>query len=722
MVFMKKQIHLLCSKKKSGSFELLRKAAKYAVGVEVLIHVWNKKSGDNGDGSVIMNSIFPPVYHNMGPSIVGHIAAEAGEGDRVLEKWSEKLGIEGFRAADVSAGLGDLFVVKEEGELVCVKRAAYLSAKVMNNVVVPKLQKVIDHNEKKKDVDRTVLDEIEEAILQPSVKAGVMLKSRNVDACCHPYFQSYRANDELTHYDSGDVIKCSVGSRYKGYCSYVARSFLVDPNPCQTRAYEVILKAQEAAIAALRPGSRVGAAYVAASSLIGLEAPYLVKHLTKSVGTGIGLELQESVLDLNGTNGRLVKAGMVFNVCLGLENLKGAGQNSFSLLLADTVVVCAEGAAVVTQSCSNAVQDVTYTLSEDSDHDNRGGGGEKEEEKESSLIMPEKESNWRQHLAEALAPRKAVSPPKKLKLLSRPLRSPGLWICHPHFGGVGIGRKRAGALEAHANGFRYVDQWPENTDANRDDIRDGSSDDSSYGSTDDSTDDDTDDDADDDANTGEEEEEEGGFPDIMFANIKLAFYYHTKSPYGLMMHFCLYNQIEVGNKMTTDIQFYVEAVDEKRVFRGEEDGKAPRGPKYLREWMKFVRYVNASCMGIEIEVLDPSLCIEGMLQGSESPSVFKVAGFNLVEMTSLPFLVVKCEDIKMMKFERFDVEEKQQKDFDVLIVLKGLNKDELRIESISYTSLDVVKELLSVHNVRVNLGGGGDAGEAGHVGDESKGC
>ncbi|XP_058100831.1 FACT complex subunit SPT16-like [Magnolia sinica] len=86
------------------------------------------------------------------------------------------------------------------------------------------------------------------------------------------------------------VIICAIGSRYNSYCSNIARTFLIDANAMQSKAYAVLLKAHEAAIGALKAGNKVSVVYQAAVSVVERDAPEFASHLTKSAGTGIGLE------------------------------------------------------------------------------------------------------------------------------------------------------------------------------------------------------------------------------------------------------------------------------------------------------------------------------------------------------------------------------------------------------------------------------------------------
>lgn len=77
----------------------------------------------------------------------------------------------------------------------------------------------------------------------------------------------------------------------------------------------------DAAIAALTPGSKASKSYQAAVDVVREEAPDLLPFLTKSGGTGIGIEFRETWLSLNEKNDLIVKEGMVFNVSLGFQNL-----------------------------------------------------------------------------------------------------------------------------------------------------------------------------------------------------------------------------------------------------------------------------------------------------------------------------------------------------------------------------------------------------------------
>ncbi|KAL5580412.1 hypothetical protein UlMin_012854 [Ulmus minor] len=835
MVFMTKQIHFLCSQKKVSLLDVVKKTAKEAVGVEVVMHVKAK----NDDGSALMDAIFRAIHAqakldgNESP-VAGYIAREAPEG-KLLETWADKLKNANFQLVDVANGLSDLLAVKDKEELVNVKKAAFLTTNVMNNIVVPKLENVID--EEKKVTHSVLMNDTEKAILEPS-KAGAKLKAENVDICYPPIFQSggefdlrpsAASNDELLYYDSASVIICAVGSRYKSYCSNVARTYLIDANPLQSKAYEVLLRAHDAAISELKPGNKVSAAYQAAFSIVEKDAPELVPNLTKSAGTGIGLEFRESALNLNAKNDRVVKAGMVFNVSLGLQNLKNQTNNSknqnFSMLLADTVIVDNDKAEVVTSKSSKAVKDVAYSFNEDDEEEDQklkgkaegngtdasmskttlrsdnhevtkeelrrqhqaelarqkneetarrlaGGGpgtGDNRatsktltdliayksvndlppsrdlmiqiDQRNEAVIFPIygsmvpfhvatirtvssqqdtnrncyiriifnvpgtpfsphdasslkfqgsiylKELSFRskdpRHISEVVqqikalrrqvvareserAERATLVTQEKLQLAGnrfKPIRLSDLWI-RPVFGGRG--RKIPGTLEAHANGFRY-------------------------------------------STTRQDER-----VDIMFGNIKHAFFQPAENEMITLLHFHLHNHIMVGNKKTKDVQFYVEVMDVVQTLGGgkrsaydpdeieEEQRERDRKNKINMDFQSFVNRVNdlwgqPQFGGLDLEFDQPlrELGFHGVPYKS---SAFIVPSSTcLVELVETPFLVVTLSEIEIVNLERVGL---GQKNFDMTIVFKDFKRDVLRIDSIPSTSLDGIKEWLDTTDIK----------------------
>ncbi|KZV47398.1 hypothetical protein F511_07812 [Dorcoceras hygrometricum] len=844
MVFMKKQVHFLCSQKKVSLLEVVKKSAKDAVGVEVIMHM----KGKSDDGTTSMDNIFRAVRaesrtDGFDVPVFGYIAREAPEG-RLLEMWDEKLKAANFQLTDVTNGFSDLFAVKDPTEITNLKKAAYLTSSVMKSFVVPKLEKVID--EEKKVTHSSLMDDTEKVILEPA-RIKVKLKAENVDICYPPIFQSgvefdlrpsASSNDENLFYDPNSVIICALGSRYNSYCSNAARTFLIDASPMQIKAYEVLLKAHEAAIAALKPGSKVSEVYLAALSVVEQEAPQMVPSLTKSAGTGIGLEFRESGLNLNSKNDRILKTGMVFNVSLGFQNLQmeiekgmetkrrkleteNPKTRKFSILLADTVIVGEHTLEVVTSRCSKSMKDVAYSLKEEEEELPRtkavpkgaetllskatlrsvnhevskeelrrqhqaalarrkneetarrlaGGGtggtshgpmkpsGEliayknindippprefmiQIDQKNEAILLPlygrmvpfhiatvksvssqqdtsrtcyirimfnvpgapfsQNDANLQKfqdsiyvkevsfhskdprHISEVVqliktlrrqvasresekAERATLVTQEKLQLAGakfKPIRLSDLWI-RPVFGGRG--RKLSGTLEVHTNGLRYA--------TSRSDER----------------------------------------VDIMFGNIKHAFFQPAEKEMITLLHFHLHNHIMVGNKKTKDVQFYVEVMDVVQTIGGgkrsaydpdeieEEQRERDRKNKISMDFQNFVSRVNdlwgqPQFKSLDLE-FDQPLRELGFHGVPHKSSAFIVPTSTcLVELIETPFVVITLNEIEIVNLERVGL---GQKNFDMTIVFKDFKRDVMRIDSIPTSSLDGIKEWLDTTDLK----------------------
>jgi Xaa-Pro aminopeptidase len=131
------------------------------------------------------------------------------------------------------------------------------------------------------------------------------------------------------------------GIIHKGYCSDMTRTvYLGQPRPNERAAYESVLQAQLAAVAAVTVGARCGDVDEAARSV--LRRAGLAEAFTHSTGHGVGLEIHESPRIGAGQTSRL-QAGMVITIEPGVY-LPG----QFGIRIEDMVAVTREGARVLT--------------------------------------------------------------------------------------------------------------------------------------------------------------------------------------------------------------------------------------------------------------------------------------------------------------------------------------------------------------------------------------
>jgi Xaa-Pro aminopeptidase len=141
----------------------------------------------------------------------------------------------------------------------------------------------------------------------------------------------------------GDLIRSDSSLRYRGYWSDIGRTrVLGEPSTEHRRTYEAIRAGQDAIVAAVRPGARVGDLFALAVDTIRRAGiPHFRRH---HVGHGIGLEMYESPLLVEGSDARL-EAGMVINVEVPYYE---SGYGGFQI--EETLLVTTTGCDVLTRA------------------------------------------------------------------------------------------------------------------------------------------------------------------------------------------------------------------------------------------------------------------------------------------------------------------------------------------------------------------------------------
>lgn len=156
-------------------------------------------------------------------------------------------------------------------------------------------------------------------------------------------FPHYRAADRIL--ESGDVVVLDFGGVLDGYCCDLTRTVSVGtPTAEAVRVHRAVLDAQQAAIAAVRPGIAASAVDAAARSL--LDSRGLGPAFGHGTGHGLGLEVHEEPRVSRpqvDTPPTLLEPGMVFTVEPGAY-LPGWG----GVRIEDDVLVTDAGCEVLT--------------------------------------------------------------------------------------------------------------------------------------------------------------------------------------------------------------------------------------------------------------------------------------------------------------------------------------------------------------------------------------
>ncbi|MCS7259632.1 MAG: aminopeptidase P family protein [Anaerolineae bacterium] len=139
----------------------------------------------------------------------------------------------------------------------------------------------------------------------------------------------------------GDAVIIDIGASLDHYKSDITRVVHIgEPPPAFLRAYEAVLRANEAARAAVKPG--VTAASIDRAARAVLEAAGYAEQFIHRTGHGLGLSVHEPPWIMAG-NEQPLEEGMVFSIEPGVYF---PGQ--FGIRIEDIVVVTASGAHTLT--------------------------------------------------------------------------------------------------------------------------------------------------------------------------------------------------------------------------------------------------------------------------------------------------------------------------------------------------------------------------------------
>lgn len=186
----------------------------------------------------------------------------------------------------------------------------------------------------------------------------VFLRSRGAPRLAFESIVASGPNGALPHAKPSDrrlgesggpeFVVFDYGAEVDGYCSDITRTLLVGtPTPRHVEVYQAVLRAQRAALAAIRPGVTGKEVDQVARDVLGQAG--LAERFTHSLGHSLGRVTHDGV-GFSPTSEVTLAPGMVLTVEPGvyLENWGG-------IRIEDDIVVTDEGCAVLTQSTKEMV-------------------------------------------------------------------------------------------------------------------------------------------------------------------------------------------------------------------------------------------------------------------------------------------------------------------------------------------------------------------------------
>ncbi|MCL7052039.1 hypothetical protein MKW94_017356, partial [Papaver nudicaule] len=178
--------------------------------------------------------------------------------------------------------------------------------------------------------------------------------------------------------------------------------------------------------------------------------------------------------------------------------------------------------------------------------------------------------------------------------------------------------------------------------------------------------------------------------DIMYSDVKHAFFQDGDQTVSSLLHFHLHNSIMVGKEMRKDIQFRMVHTTGKQTQMITD--RNPVMPKFAaevgRNWNKVPKLFWRK--------VEREYGFRGELPLKE-PRVFCLTGYCLVELVKAPPLVVTLEEVEIASLVLVEPEKTV---FNMTFVFKDFTSDVCQIYSIPVTELDAIKQKLDIRSVK----------------------
>jgi Xaa-Pro aminopeptidase len=179
-------------------------------------------------------------------------------------------------------------------------------------------------------------------------------------------------NSTVLHYDvldaqiqDGDVVVIDVGGEYGGYAADITRTLPANGKftERQREIYNIVLGAQNAAIAAVKPGAHL---YEGPNSLMAISRDYINTHGKDKAGQPLGKYYIHGVshhlgLDVHdpGDRNRALEPGMVVTVEPGIY----IPEEKLGVRIEDDVLVTADGYKIMSGKLPRTAEDVEAAMS-----------------------------------------------------------------------------------------------------------------------------------------------------------------------------------------------------------------------------------------------------------------------------------------------------------------------------------------------------------------------
>ncbi|XP_076171345.1 SPT16 homolog, facilitates chromatin remodeling subunit dre4 isoform X1 [Ptiloglossa arizonensis] len=381
MILAEESVSFLASKKKIEFLRKLENQKTDETGVPpVKLLVRDRNDEDKGN----FVKLIEVIKQSKKGKTLGVFSKENYPG-AFMDAWRAALKSESFDTVDVSAAAAYVMCPKEDAEILTVKKACLVSVDVFTKYLKDQIMEIIDSDKKVKH--SKLAEGVDAAITNKKYVTGVDVTQ--VDMCYPAIIQS-GGNYSLKFSVVSDkntlhfgVIVCSLGARYKSYCSNIVRTLLVNPTKTIEDNYNFLLLLEEEILKNLVSGVKISEVYEGGVKYVKEEKPAMLDHLTKNFGFAMGIEFRESSLLIGPKTHAVVRKGMVFNVNVGLSNLTNSEATDkegkvYALFVGDTVMVNEGQPATNLTPSKKKLKNVGIFVKDEEEEEEEGSGKENE--------------------------------------------------------------------------------------------------------------------------------------------------------------------------------------------------------------------------------------------------------------------------------------------------------------------------------------------------------
>lgn len=307
------------------------------------------------------------------PAVYAHLGSDSVWDGRIMGWVNEvraraRTGVAAPRdIADIHALLDDMRLIKDADELATMRRAAEISTGAHMRAMLAARAGVAEFQ-----IEAELLHEFRRLGAQSPAYTSIVASGAN--ACVLHYV----SNDATLK--AGDLLLIDAGCELDGYASDITRTFPVDGrfSAPQKAVYELVLAAQAAAIAEVKPGNLWNAPHDAAVKVLAqgfidlkllsgsmmevLEKESYRKYYMHRTGHWLGLDVHDAGDYKRDGQWRTLQPGMVLTVEPGCYIRAGEGVPAafadIGIRIEDDVVVMEKGCEILTSAAPKTVNDI----------------------------------------------------------------------------------------------------------------------------------------------------------------------------------------------------------------------------------------------------------------------------------------------------------------------------------------------------------------------------